>query len=88
MVKVHYEKESPILDEPFHRLRNKIIEDLIGVWTSGSYWTKFRDKPLLQAVMTRMQARGELISRCEGAEYEWMVKPSTRRSKIIHPNHP
>lgn len=82
MVKVQYSKEANLLDEPFYRMRNRIIEDLRGVWTPASYWNKFGDKSLLYAVMTRMQVQGDLISRFEGTAYEWMVHPAAKLTKI------
>jgi len=71
-----------VRDEPFHMLRNKIIEDLKGYWASSTYWDNFEDKDLLQAVMKRMQVRNELLSRNCCGIYEWTVTSSAKPTKI------
>lgn len=71
-----------IIDEPFHRMRNRIIADLQIGWQKASYWGTFRDQDLLSAVMRTMQLRGELVCRPVGSTYEWSVPGHVEPRKI------
>lgn len=72
-----------LIDEPFHKMRNRIIRDLKGTWTSSVYWQNFRDKELLRAVITRMQSKGDLVCRYSDIDsYEWTVPPTVEPTKL------